>query len=341
MASYCPNCGEPVTENNTFCGECGTALDGEEGGGESGWDDTQESGWDDTQNTGQNPQNAGWEGGQGTRGQQQQAPRQGPQGTRRQQQQAPRQGAPGMQGGAGIPRKNAIDTFVQGVKWLVAVPALLGAFIVVDLLGSVGGLFIGLLSLVGSIVSLLVWGAAYKYTEQFVYSGDVQGGVDEVIDTVSEVAGRLLSLIGIFIVYIIAVVVGLVLLILPGIYLAARLVLAFPACVLDEQGVGDSLSTSWEVAGGNVLKLVGLGVLNFVAVFGITIIAGIAAAVVGGLSALEGPLFSILLVPVTALLGGAVQMAIARVYIENRQPAPQPRGQQAGGYQQEPAQTQY
>jgi len=322
MASYCPNCGEPVTENDAFCGECGTALDGEEGGGGSGWDDSQNSGWDDSQNsgwdnsqnTGRNPQNAGWEGGQRGRGQQQQAPPQGA----------------GMQGGADIPRKNAIDTFVQGVKWLVAVPALLGAFIVVDLISSVGGLFTGLLSLVGSILSLLVWGGAYKYTEQFVYSEDVQGGVDEVIDTVSGVTGRLLSLIGIFIVYIVAVSVGFIFLIIPGIYLGARLVLAFPACVLDGEGVTDSLSTSWEVAGDNVLKLVGLGLINIAAAVGVGILTGGAAAATGGLSVLETPLTSILLVPVTAILGGAVQMAIARVYLENRKPEPQP--QQAGGY---------
>ena len=332
MARYCPNCGETVAESDAFCGECGTALGGEEGDGESGWGDTadtgqttQNTGWDDAGNTGQNPQNTGWEGGQGGRGQQQQPPRQGP---------------PGVQGGgvAGIPRKNAIDTFVQGVKWLVAVPALLGAFFLVEVLNGLGQFVTGLFSLAGSILTLLVFGAAYVYTERFVYGGDVQGGVDGVLSTVSEVASRLLALIGIGLIYIIVVFVGLLFLLVPGIYLGARLVLAFPACVLDGEGVTDSLSTSWDVAEGNLLKLVGLGAINFLAAIGFGIAASVVAAVVGGLSAVESPVFTLAIAPVSAVLSGAVQMAIARVYIENRPPEPQPQGQQAGGYQQEPTQ---
>jgi len=328
MARYCPNCGEAVAENDAFCGECGTAL----GGGDSGWGDagdtgqtTQNTGWDDEGNTGQNPRNTDWEGRQGGRGQQQQAPRQGP---------------PGAQGGgvAGIPRKSAIDTFVQGVKWLVAVPALLGAFFLVEVLSSLGQFVTGLFSLAGSVLTLLVFGVAYMYTERFVYDGDVQGGVDGLLDTVSDVASRLLALIGIGLIYIIAVFVGLLLLVIPGIYLGARLVLAFPACVLDDKGVTDSLSTSWDVASGNVLKLVGLGAINVLAAIGFGIAASVVAAVVGGLSVLESPVFSLALAPVSAVLSGAVQMAIARVYIENRPPEPQPQGQQAGGYQQEPTQ---
>ena len=321
MTSYCPNCGEAVAENDSFCGECGTALGGEESGGDTGWEDTGDTGWEDTGDTGWNDTGDG-------RGQQQQGPRQGP---------------PGVQGGdvAGIPRKNAIDTFVQGVEWLVAVPVLLGAFFFVEVLNSVGQFVTGLFSLAGSILTLLVFGAAYVYTERFVSDGDVQGGVDELLSTVSEVASRLLALIGIALIYIIVVVVGLFFLLVPGIYLGARLVLAFPACVLDGKGVTDSLSTSWDVAGGNVLKLVGLGAINVLAAIGLGLGASAIAAVVGGLSVLEGPLFSLALAPVSAVLSGAVQMAIARVYIENRSPEQQPQGQQAGGYQQESAQTQY
>ena len=315
MARYCPNCGEAVTENDAFCGECGAALGGEEAGGDSDWGDTADTGWDNTADS-------GWEGGQDGPGQQQQGP-------------------PGMQGGvAGIPRKNAIDTFVQGAKWLVAVPALLGAFFLVEVINSLGQFATGLFSLAGSILSLLVFAAAYSYTEQFVYDGDVQGGVDGVLSTVSEVADRLLALIGIGLIYLIAVGVGLLFLLVPGIYLGARLVLAFPACVLDGEGVTDSLSTSWDVAEGNVLKLVGLGAINVLAAIGFGLGASVIAAVIGGLSVLEGPFVSLALAPVSAILSGAVQMAIARVYLENRppEPEPQPQEQQAGGYQQEPTQ---
>lgn len=332
MVQYCPNCGEPVADRDAFCSECGTSVDADDSGS-SGWDDSQDSSWGDSQESGRDPQRSGWDNSRDTGRDPQNSGWEGGQGGPRRQQQGPPQGA-GMQGGAGIPRKGALETFTQGLKWLVAVPALLGAFVVVELLSSLSPFVTGLLSLVGSILSLLLGAVAYKYTEQFVYSGDVQGGVDTVLSTASEVASRLLSLIGIAIIYVIAVFVGLFLLILPGIYLGARLVLAFPACVLDDEGVLDSFSTSWSVASGNILKLVGLGFILILANIGIGIVVSLGVAAAGGLSVLEGPFVSLLLAPVSAVLGGAVQIAIARVYLENRPPKPQPRGQQAGGYQQ-------
>jgi hypothetical protein len=123
--------------------------------------------------------------------------------------------------------------------------------------------------------------------------------------------------------------IGLILLIIPGIYIGGRLILAFPACVLDGKGVSDSLSTGWDVGGGNVLKLVGIFLISAVAVVGLQILAGI----FGGFSAVNSPVFLLLTAPITGILGGAVQMGVGRVYLENR---PRPRaspGRQRGGRQ--------
>jgi hypothetical protein len=317
MDRYCPNCGEPVNENDTFCGECGTALDGGGGSGwddeqSSGWDDEQSSGWDETGNSGRNTQSSGWDDTQGT----------GQRGQR-----GPRQSGRGMAGGGGLPRKNAVDTFSQALSWLVGIPVLAGAFVVLGVVDSLGQTVTGLFTLVGWILSLILWGVAFKYTEQLAFGGQPEGTVDELTDMASEVTGRLLSLVGISIIYFIAVAVGLVFLIVPGIYLAARLALAFPACVLDGQSATDSLSTSWDVASGNVLKLVGIVLINLLIQFGVSLAGG----VLGGVELLQSPVFLLAAAPVLAIVGAAVQMAVARVYLENRPSGPQPQGQSADG----------
>jgi membrane-anchored glycerophosphoryl diester phosphodiesterase (GDPDase) len=129
------------------------------------------------------------------------------------------------------------------------------------------------------------------------------------------------------------------LLIIPGLYLAARLGLALPACVLDDQRAIESLKTSWSVAEGNLLKiggLIGVLLLGFLVVGIASLVIALPITVVLGVTA-GSTLASLVTAPIFGILLGAFQMALARVYLENRQPEPQ--RQQAGGYRQE--QTQY
>lgn len=64
--------------------------------------------------------------------------------------------------------------------------------------------------------------------------------------------------------YAIIFIVGLVLLIVPGIYFAARLCLA-PIYAIDKPEVGiiDALKRSWAATEGHVLELIGLGIIAF------------------------------------------------------------------------------
>lgn len=296
MTRYCPNCGERVMEGDAFCGECGTRL-GTDDRQDTDWSE-EDAGWDE-QDIGRGGQDAGWSEGDTGRGGSQ----------------------PGAQGhgtrgsGPHVPRKGALETFTQGLKWIIGLPVLLGAFLVVDLVNVVGETVNPLFSLLGFLLSLVVWGVAYRYAERLLADEPVEGSVDELFDTASDVLGRLLSLVGIFIVYVIVVGIGFLLFILPGIYLGARLILAYPACVLDDQRAFQSLSTSWDVAHGNVLKLVGIFLINVAVVFGVFFVA----AIIGGIAALDSPVFLALTAPVTAVFTGAVQMAVGRVYLENRE----------------------
>ncbi len=332
MTSYCPECGEPTAESDAFCSECGTPLDTEQGAVD--YADQQSSGWGDQQQQGQeyDQQSGGWgdqQQGQGGYGQQT-----GQRGRR------PPQGGTGR--GGGIVRKGAVDTFSQAFSWMTGLPVLIGVFAVVAALSTLAPgspTISSVLSLVQTVVGLLVGGIAHIYTKRYVYDEQVRGSLDELSDIAGDVANKLLSLLGAAIVYGLAVGFGTLLLIIPGLYLLARLGLALPACVLDDQRAIESLKTSWSVAEGNLLKIGGLVALLLLGLI-VTGIASlvIALPIVAALGGTAGStLGSLVTAPILGILLGAFQMALARVYLENRQPEPQ--RQQAGGYQQE--QTQY
>jgi hypothetical protein len=292
MTGNCPNCGWPVGEVDTFCSECGIALG----------PDSRATGPDNRQRGGDD--------------------------------------------GPGIPRKDAAETYGQALEWIRGLPVLVGAFALVFLsdpageaagsvlaAAGVGGVAIGVVSAGFGLAGLLFWlivaGVAHSYTDRLVSGAQVQGSVGELLDVTTGVARRLPSLLGVLLAYSVAVTVGFVLLVVPGLYLSVRLLLAFPACVIDGKGVVESLSTSWEVAGDSLLKLGGLVGLLFLAMFAallaLVAVLGVPALVLGELSLLES-LSQVLAVPLTAVLFGAHQLAIARVYLEEppRPAAPRP-----------------
>lgn len=205
-----------------------------------------------------------------------------------------------------VVRRDAISTLKETFGWTLNNPILIGVFFVVafvDVLAELGG---GLaFSLVGFLLATFAGGVAYVYARNELTDETTRFG-----DAADEVLLQALSLIGVALLYFTIVAVGFLLLILPGIYFGARLVLAFPACVLDGDGAFESLSTSWEAADGNVLKLVGLFVLSFAVIFG--------AIIVGLIAGLDLQTAAIVMTPVGAVLSPAVEMAFARVYLENR-----------------------
>ena len=215
----------------------------------------------------------------------------------------------GPPGGTGtIERKGALATLRDAFTWLLDYPVLIGAFLLVSLVDSAGNFISPAFQLFSAVMSLVVGGVAYIYADRTLRDEEPEFGT-----AVSTVMGRLLSLIGIWIIYGILVVVGLVLFILPGIYLGARLILAFPACVLDGENAFDSLSTSWRVAHGNVGKLIGIFLVSLMATLSVVIVGVVA----GGVEAFADPALYLVAAPVFALVTGMLEMAVARVYLEN------------------------
>lgn len=209
-------------------------------------------------------------------------------------------------------RKGVVGTIGDAIEWLRRNPVLIVVFLLyglfelfAELVGSIGIL----LGLLGYVVGLYVNGVAHVIGEH-----EARGESGDLGRASNAVLGQFISLIGISIVYGLVVAVGFVLLVLPGIYLAVRLSLAFPACVIDERDAFGSLSTSWDVATGNLLKLFGISVVSFLVVTG----AGIATVAFTGLSDEFHLAFLAVAAVLTAVVSPVVQFAYARVYLENR-----------------------
>lgn len=85
-----------------------------------------------------------------------------------------------------------------------------------------------------------------------------------------------LNALGAYILYVLAVMVGLVLLIIPGIYIMIRLAPNQMLVIDQKMGPIEALKASWAITEGNVMNLIGLGLMCLLVVLG-----GLLALVVG------------------------------------------------------------
>ncbi|WP_290815429.1 glycerophosphoryl diester phosphodiesterase membrane domain-containing protein [Halovivax sp.] len=207
-----------------------------------------------------------------------------------------------------VPRKDSVGTMGDAFDWLRRNPVLVALFFLVGVVDAVGQ-EAWPFAIVGALLMLYFGGIAH-----LVARDELRGAEPDLGAASVRVLGRMLSLVAILVVYAISVVVGLLLLILPGIYLALRLSLAFPACVIDDRGAVESLSTSWEVAKGNLLKLLGITLIAFFVI----LVAAIFAVPFAGAGAPFLLAYVLLVAVISAALQPIVEMAYARVYLENR-----------------------
>lgn len=320
---YCTNCGEEVTENQRYCSYCGepvgdhAARDGRRDSGDaedrsrrapdSQPPDAGQSGDHDTGTGGfeGDPPPAGYEDPPSVR-----------------------------EPAAGASRTGTVELFSSSLRKIFTIPvALLGIFaawfIVSSLvllppeLGLAGLLFAG-------VVGLVAAGVAYVLVD-----GDLRGEETTVADAASRVFGQFFPLLAVWLLFVPVFLFGLSAFLLPGLYVGGRLLLAFPACVLDGKGTLDSLSTSWNRTRGRGLTTMGVlafAVLTFfLLAFVLAIPQNIAFAALGvdlaefetleeALALIEDPQVALvsaffqalaLTVPV-----GAVQVAAVRLYRE-------------------------
>lgn len=171
----------------------------------------------------------------------------------------------------------------------------------------------GALVLIASIVGLVAHTFYQGLVVQLV--DDVRDGkrdhtVGQLFSSVSPVV---LPLIGASIVVGIGIAVGLILLIIPGLFLMTIWAVVAPVIVIEREGVFASLSRSRQLVEGNGWNVFGLIVILFLLMFVVVaVLAGIGAAVGAWLGALLALVGSVLIAPVAGL-------AIAVLYFELRE----------------------
>jgi len=122
-----------------------------------------------------------------------------------------------------------------------------------------------ILSIIGAVI-------AYALTRSLLATSATPGALPP--------AARIGGYIGLAIVTGLGTIIGLVLLVVPGLILAARWLLAAPILLAEETTVGDAMSHSWDATAGSWGKLIVAQLIVAVPLlvaFGVIVVAGIAS----------------------------------------------------------------
>ena len=249
---YCTNCGEEVTDEQRYCSYCGEPVGGgsrrkrEEAHPEH--EQVQEPAATDTGGFEGDPPPEGYEDPPGV-----DTPR------------TQRSSTPGT-----------LDLFGTSVRTIFGLPLLVAGLVVAWFAFFMSDTTSTALQLPGIILSGLV-GLFIAGMIHVAVEADRDGDDSSLGDKLSRVGGSFLSLVAIWVVFVPAFLVGLAALLLPGVYIAGRLFLAFPACVLDGESPLESLSTSWDLTRDISLKPFGLLLVAFVSALVLSVVLSIIA----------------------------------------------------------------
>lgn len=126
------------------------------------------------------------------------------------------------------------------------------------------------LNIVNNVVSIFLSLGAIRYGHRLL------NGENPPISELFSQGSKLLSAVGATILYVIMIIVGLLLLIVPGIIVIIRFGFFQQAIVEKNLGAIDSLKYSWELTKENGLSLFGFYILSF-----LIVLAGVLALIVG------------------------------------------------------------
>lgn len=146
------------------------------------------------------------------------------------------------------------------------------------------------------IVSTLATGAATRYASDVMEKGRA-----DLSESFSYTASRLLTLLGAGIITGILVVIGLILLVVPGVILFLMFAVVVPSIVIEKQGVFESLGRSRKLMGRRWLKAFALFILLGIIYLIVAIVAGAISIFFGPVSSLVSSIITALVQPVYAL----------------------------------------
>jgi hypothetical protein len=164
-------------------------------------------------------------------------------------------------------------------------PLLGGALIVIG----IAGIIEGILAVTGSLVLVLL-GVLIGLAASFLYTGYVVKLVQDVRDGRRDFSvGELFSHAAPYVVTLIlngilagiAIAIGFVLIIVPGLILLTIWAVLAPSIVVEDQGVFEAFGRSRELVRGNGWNVFGAIILAFLIVFAVGLVASIIGAAIG------------------------------------------------------------
>lgn len=164
--------------------------------------------------------------------------------------------------------------FFVGLAAIPRLPGLLFSLLQVQWIGTAGFAATASLTVMTYILAIL----GYLYSQGAATVGVSEfylGRSTTLVDSLKQVTNHLGRLFGVAVLSVLTLIAGFVLLIVPGVIAACRLMVCVPAVVVENRGVSDSYSRSWELTKGYAVRAFLIMLLYFVLSIGFSSIASI------------------------------------------------------------------
>ena len=215
-----------------------------------------------------------------------------------------------------------------GTIWLVALAIAIPVAIVRGLLEIPESWFLSLLGvIVGIVGSVWITGALIKVVQDVESDGQLDAGVGELLGVVTS---KLVPLFFLAIVVSILVYVGLIFLIIPGIFLALIWAVSAPAMVVEDEGVFGAMGRSSELTKGNRWRVLGLAIVVFLLYMVVAAVIYLLALITPVLGIIGGIAAIVILYPYVAIIVGVLYFRL----VESQGGAAVPGGGLTGGIEQ-------
>lgn len=204
---------------------------------------------------------------------------------------------------------------IYGDQASVLIPAAVAVFAIGALarLAFTGGAAV-LVSLVGLVLSTFYQGMVVELVRD-VQDGRRDNSVGQLFRGVAPIV---LPLIGLSIVLGIAVGIGFILIIVPGLFLMTIWAVAAPSLVIERNGVFAAFGRSRELVRGNGWQVFGVILVVLVLGIAVAVIVGVIASGLGdGGRALVQWVFEVLVSPFTALISAVLYFSLRGVHGES------------------------
>lgn len=131
------------------------------------------------------------------------------------------------------------------------------------------------LGIVGTLVGVVVYVLVYLFSQGgtiYAVSDLYLGRPATIAGSLKKMWGQLGNLLGVTILNGLAIAIATIFLVIPGIYLACRLLTCVPVALLEDLGARDSLERSWELTRDNAGRSFLIYVLYFSILYGIMMV---------------------------------------------------------------------